>query len=83
MTSTSSSVSELDTDSERLFASSTGGLPIDLPPPVPAPVRSTGTVDDDDEPEDEDGRENEPPVRETSEDTELPEELEGGDEQPV
>ncbi|HEX3915250.1 MAG TPA: hypothetical protein VHW71_17260 [Steroidobacteraceae bacterium] len=41
---------------------------------------STGTADDDDEPEDEQADENEAPIRETSEATETPEELELDDE---
>ena len=42
--------------------------------------RSTGTVDDDDDPDDENEAENEPPVRETDDATEAPEEFEYDDE---
>jgi hypothetical protein len=44
------------------------------------PPRATGTIDDDDEPEDESAEENEAPIRETSDRTELPEEFELDDE---
>lgn len=44
------------------------------------PPHTTGTIDDDDEPEDESAEENEAPVRETSDRTETPEELELDDE---
>ena len=41
---------------------------------------TTGTVDDDDDPADENPKENEAPIRETSEATEAPEEFEIDDE---
>ncbi|HEX3949337.1 MAG TPA: hypothetical protein VHW95_05745 [Steroidobacteraceae bacterium] len=41
---------------------------------------TTGTVDDDDDPNDERPGENEAPIRETSDKTEAPEELERDDE---
>ena len=44
------------------------------------PERSTGTVDDFDDPDDERDDENEAPVRETDDATELPEEMEVDDE---
>jgi hypothetical protein len=47
-------------------------------PPTEIPL--TGTVDDADDPYDESETENEAPVRETDELTELPEELESDDE---
>jgi hypothetical protein len=50
-------------------------------PPIPLAAESTtGTVDDDDDPDDENESENEPPVRETDERTEAPEEFEVDDE---
>ena len=48
----------------------------EIPPGIPA----TGTVDDDDDPYDENEAENEAPVRETDEATELPDEMEYDDE---
>jgi hypothetical protein len=49
-------------------------------PNFEVPPRTTGTIDDDDEPEDESAEENEAPIRETSDRTELPEEFELDDE---
>jgi hypothetical protein len=43
-------------------------------------IPATGTVDDDDDPDDESEGENEAPVRETDELTELPEEMEHDEE---
>jgi len=48
------------------------------PDPIEHPA--TGTVDDDDDADDERADENEAPLRETDENTELPEELEIDDE---
>ena len=52
-------------------------------PNFEVPPRTTGTIDDDDEPEDESAEENEVPIRETSDRTELPEEFELDEEDSV
>lgn len=57
-----------------------GELPVAVAPDIPVPNRATGTVDDDDEPEDEHDGENEAASRETSDETEAPEEFERDDE---
>lgn len=56
--------------------------PAAVPSQFPVRRASTGTVDDDDEPEDEHDAENEASERESSDDMELPEELERDDEDP-
>jgi len=57
-------------------------LPFLVAIPPSGEIPSTGTIDDDDEPEDESEDENEPPIRETSDATEAPEEFEVDDEDP-
>ena len=54
--------------------------PVNVPSRFPPPRTSTGTADDDDEPEDEHDGENEASERETSDDTEAPEEFKRDDE---
>jgi hypothetical protein len=58
-------------------------LTVNVPEQFAVPKPSTGTVDDDDEPEDEHDEENEASERETSDETEAPEEFQRDDEDPV
>ena len=65
---------------EPAAAAGAAESPVHVPSEFPDERESTGTIDDDDEPEDEHDGENEASERETSDDTEAPEEFERDDE---